>query len=207
MFPYQGTTSKYLLVGLSKDGATKNVLVHRLVAETFIPNPDNLPEVDHIDKNIKNNKVSNLRWVNRQDNLKNANIDYSSLNGLKTKTRLFDPSGNLLGEFDSKTAAATYASENCGCSKSGMQKYGRSPSGYYLEMDDNPKLKQASERAKPHVWILYSPENEVIGEYKSVAEAGRYIKENIKDISIKLFQIQHKTYGYYVKEKGVETNK
>lgn len=45
--------------------------VHRLVAETFIPNPNNLPEVDHIDTNGYNNHVDNLRWCTHQNNLEN----------------------------------------------------------------------------------------------------------------------------------------
>lgn len=50
----------------------KNFCVHRLVADAFIPNPDNKPYVDHIDTNIENNKASNLRWVTALEN--NANI-------------------------------------------------------------------------------------------------------------------------------------
>lgn len=50
----------------------KNYKVHRLVAETFIPNPDNKPQVDHIKREEKsNNDVSNLRWVTAQENCLN----------------------------------------------------------------------------------------------------------------------------------------
>lgn len=46
----------------------KNKGVHRLVAEAFLPNPDNLPQVHHIDANPLNNHVDNLKWVTAQDN-------------------------------------------------------------------------------------------------------------------------------------------
>ncbi len=46
--------------------------VHRLVAETFIPNPDNKPLVDHIDRNPGNNNVENLRWVTHRENMYNT---------------------------------------------------------------------------------------------------------------------------------------
>lgn len=53
----------------------KKLRVHRLVAEAFIPNPDNLPVVDHIDNNKANNVVENLRWCTQQQNSQYAKDD------------------------------------------------------------------------------------------------------------------------------------
>lgn len=51
-------------------GQGKRKYVHRLVAQEFLDNPDNLSDVDHIDGDVKNNNVSNLRWVSHADNMK-----------------------------------------------------------------------------------------------------------------------------------------
>ena len=58
----------YTDVSLYKDGKRYHKKPHRLVAEAFIPNPNNLPEVDHIDTNKDNNCVDNLRWVTHSEN-------------------------------------------------------------------------------------------------------------------------------------------
>ena len=58
----------YYSAALSKDGCTENYLVHRLVAEAFIPNPNNLPCVNHKDGDKTNNCVNNLEWCSYQEN-------------------------------------------------------------------------------------------------------------------------------------------
>lgn len=70
----QLTNRGYLRIGLNKDKVIKTVGVHRLVAEAFIPNPDNLPAVDHIDGNKLNNTVENLQWISNSDNTRKACI-------------------------------------------------------------------------------------------------------------------------------------
>ena len=60
----------YLMVTLYKKGEKpEHFSVHRLVAEAFIPNHDNLPEVNHIDENKENNHVKNLEWCDRKYNM------------------------------------------------------------------------------------------------------------------------------------------
>ena len=54
----------YTLIKLSKNCINKMMTVHRLVAETFLPNPDNLPQVHHINHDRTDNRVHNLKWVN-----------------------------------------------------------------------------------------------------------------------------------------------
>lgn len=66
------TNRGYVNQRLWKDNKLKNVLEHRLVAQAFIPNPDNLPEVNHIDGNKTNNHVDNLEWVTSSKNQKHA---------------------------------------------------------------------------------------------------------------------------------------
>ncbi len=73
----------YPTVDLRNGNGKKLLLVHRLVANAFIPNPENKPEVNHIDGNKLNNCVENLEWVTRSENLKHAHKT-----GLKLTTRI-----------------------------------------------------------------------------------------------------------------------
>lgn len=68
----QHLRGKYLCVRLYKNKLSYNKLVHRLVAETFIPNPENKEQVNHIDGNKLNNNLSNLEWSTRSENMKHA---------------------------------------------------------------------------------------------------------------------------------------
>lgn len=58
----------YLAVQLCKNGEIKRCTVHRLVAQSFIPNPQNLPQLNHKDENPSNNKVENLEWCSAKYN-------------------------------------------------------------------------------------------------------------------------------------------
>lgn len=63
----------YYCVSLRKEGSAKLCKVHRLVAMAFISNPENKPQIDHIDGNPRNNNVYNLRWATAKENVLNPN--------------------------------------------------------------------------------------------------------------------------------------
>lgn len=93
----------YYEVCIRGNGKRKTVKVHRIIAEAFIPNPDNLPEINHIDTDKLNNKITNLEWCTRKYNSNHAydkglfhKIDYStisnrvkSINNLTGEIRYF----------------------------------------------------------------------------------------------------------------------
>lgn len=62
----------YQSVGLFVDNKLKRRRVHRLVAQTFLPNPENKPQVNHIDGNKLNNHVDNLEWATPGENIRHA---------------------------------------------------------------------------------------------------------------------------------------
>ncbi|WP_314406059.1 NUMOD4 domain-containing protein [Leuconostoc suionicum] len=59
----------YKLITLSKNDNSKTFRVHRLVAQAFIPNPENKPQVNHIDEDKSNNSLNNLEWVSSYENM------------------------------------------------------------------------------------------------------------------------------------------
>ena len=62
----------YKIVWMNIKGKQKHYYLHRLIAEAFIPNPDNKPQVNHIDGNKTNNNVENLEWVTSKENVHHA---------------------------------------------------------------------------------------------------------------------------------------
>jgi hypothetical protein len=71
----------YYRVSLSKDDKEYTVKVHRLIAKMFIPNPNNLEFIDHINQNRSDNRLENLRWVSRKDNNRNRSMNKNNTTG------------------------------------------------------------------------------------------------------------------------------
>ena len=75
------TKQNYYRIGLRTNNKSYSKLLHRLIAEHYIPNPNNLPEIDHINRITTDNTIKNLRWVDRYTN--NQNIGVQKNNKLK----------------------------------------------------------------------------------------------------------------------------
>jgi hypothetical protein len=103
----------YLLIGLYKDGEAKTKTVHRLVAQTFIPNPDNLPCVCHKDDNPSSNSSNNLFWGTYQDNRDDCvNKDRQAKGNVSGMSKLIEKDipeiWERLGEGESQISIAEY---------------------------------------------------------------------------------------------------
>ena len=88
-----------------KDGASTNHKVHRLVAKAFVPNPDNLNEVNHIDEDKDNNRADNLEWCKHVDNCNYGTRNERSKTKRSKPVQQLDADGNVGAEYPSTIAA------------------------------------------------------------------------------------------------------
>lgn len=104
------SSCKYLVVDMYKNGKRKTELLHRLIATTFIDNPMNYSDVNHIDGDKLNNSIENLEWRNRSQNIQHSydflgrkekmNWKSGSANGKSKKVVMIDNLGNKVKTFD-----------------------------------------------------------------------------------------------------------
>lgn len=84
----------YKQIGLAKNGKYKKFLVHRLVAELFVLNPENKPQVNHIDENKLNNNYLNLEWVTSSENINHGKRNDTVSIKVKKQVKCIDKNGN-----------------------------------------------------------------------------------------------------------------
>ena len=97
----------YYCIGLRKKGKRKWIGIHRLVGQTFIPNPNNYPCINHKDENPLNNYVENLEWCTvKYNNCYGTRIERAR-NSIKTKRKVlkYDLKGNFIKEYESISEA------------------------------------------------------------------------------------------------------
>ena len=106
------TTTGYLNIALRVNNSIKRGLVHTFIANTFLSKCQDCTQVDHINSIKSDNRVENLQWITRSDNMKhNYSRGVTSIDKLKSKGKkveLFDKESNSIGVFDSLRAAANH---------------------------------------------------------------------------------------------------
>lgn len=136
-------SSGYIIADLWKNGKTVKYTIHRLVAEAFIPNPQNKPCIDHINAIKEDNRVENLRWTTHQENMNNP----------LTKKKLSDTHKNK--KQDWLHTEETY------------KKISKSLKGRKI----NDETKEKISKANSKLVYQYNLEGELVAVYKSSVEA------------------------------------
>lgn len=122
--PYLGT-DKYYYVSLSKQSKVTKFKIHRLVAQAFIPNPENKPTVDHINRDRLDNSVENLRWATYSEQRSNQSSGEVSIYLVsKDYTDLY---------FESQAAAARFLKTDVRNVNSALHGYSKTTKGYEVE--------------------------------------------------------------------------
>lgn len=104
------------------NGRRVDRLVHRLVAIAFIPNPNNYPQVNHIDGDKGNYSLDNLEWCTDKQNKWHSRHVLGNTTTDQKPCYLFYK-GKFVGEFESKEKAIEYCNDNYGVSKQSLRKY------------------------------------------------------------------------------------
>lgn len=118
----------YLITQLSKNGKAETCIVHRMVAQTFISNPENKPQINHKNCNKKDNRIDNLEWVTNIENKLHAKNN-GLCKGLKgkensksKKINQYDLNGNFIKQWGciqdiARALKINYISNICSCCK------------------------------------------------------------------------------------------
>lgn len=178
-------TSGYKQITIDK----KKKYVHRIVAETFIPNINNFPEINHIDKDKTNNCVDNLEWCD-----KNYNISYS----LSRKIAQVDiKTGNVIKIWDSANQAAKYYNgSNLNilnvCKR--INRY-NSAYGYFWRFADS-KNTFKDNKCKKKINQIDPDTKSIINTFNSITEAAKCMNIDISAISAALNGKSKTSCGY-----------
>lgn len=160
----------YYRVSLYKGNYMKLCSVHRLVAEAFIPNPENKPCVDHIDTNPRNNNVENLRWVTHRENYHNP---ISEVRHTAAQKRFYENKGKKISSSKTKHTVSEETRR-----KIGQKNKGRKLGPLQIK---SAHAILTGRKGRPIVQL--SLNGEYINRFPSLAEASRKLNISACGIS------------------------
>ena len=167
----------YKMVSLTKNGKSRGFSVHRLVALTFIPNSQGLPEVNHKDENPSNNCADNLEWCTRK-----YNLNYGGYRERMSKTQkeigthnksvsAYDKDGKFVKSYDSITKAEDELGIGNNCISQCLRGKQKTAGGYIWKY--NKKLTMKDLMPKNPIDI-----SETTAENKFFKERSEWLQEN-----------------------------
>lgn len=140
------TSHRYSNISLSKNSLMSRFTIHRLAASHFIPNPEDLPQVNHIDGDRRNNHVSNLEWCTASHNQKHSYriglkspINMGKLGSLNYNSKpvtQYDMKGNYIAEFSATHEACRITGINQGTLAACARGKRKSAGGYTWKYKD-----------------------------------------------------------------------
>ena len=119
----------YLQVILVKDGIKKAFKLHRLVAQEYLCNPDNKEEVNHLNENKTDNRVENLAWATRKENMNHGTITDRISDSLKKLVKCIE----LDITFNSITEASIYINRSPSCISDALNGRSETAGGYHWQ--------------------------------------------------------------------------
>nr|QBK85694.1 MAG: HNH endonuclease [Marseillevirus LCMAC101] len=189
---YGSKTGDYMIYG------EPGKLVHIIVAETFLPNPENKPEVNHKDKDGTNNKLENLEWATSSENMFHSHRTNSNPNRYSASraVKQYDLEGNFIGEYKSTHEA----SRQIGCQQTSISRVclglSKSTKGYVFKYANKDVLNRPATKCSKNVDLIDEKGN-VIETYESARAASLNLEISDQSIYEILRGKRKKTRGGY----------
>lgn len=200
----QINTGGYKKVVLHKNNVPKNFLVHRIVAMVFVANPNNRPEVDHINTLRTDTRASNLRWVNRRENnlnpITNKRMSESAKYSHNKPIIQYDLEGNIVAEYPSTMEAyrktGVHFANIRACTTHKRQQMG----GFVWRFKGDPFIRPKSKRVREI--NQYDKDGRLIKTWPSILSAASTLGMNNTNSLIKCLKGANRTCkGYKWKYK------
>ena len=204
----QSSQQDYKFVGLIINGKQKRMRVHRMIALTFIDNPDNKPYVNHINGNRSDNNVENLEWVTPSENTQHA-VNTGLFKSGRTRVVIqYNLNGEQMATFESATEAARQTggsqSKITMCCRRQRDSANDYQWRYYDDIQDVQKIEKKFITGKKVAQC--DEEGNILKIYPSFKEAARAVNGTSSAISrvCSGTNIRHKGYKWKLVEEIVQ---
>ena len=204
----QSSQQDYKFVGLLINGKQKRMRVHRMVALTFIDNPDNKPYVNHINGNRSDNNVENLEWVTPSENTQHAVNTGLFKSGRNRAVIQYNLNGEQMATFESASEAARQTggsqSKITMCCRRQRDSANDYQWRYYDDIQDVQKIEKKFITGKQVAQC--DEEGNILNIYPSFKEAARAVNGTSSAISrvCSGTNIRHKGYKWKLVEEIVQ---